>query len=166
MSTRPRFVCNNCGGPGPLRCGRCHIVHYCLRECQRADWARHRDVCTNNEDIRGTSPAERSDDGALFLQMRPHLQAASRRAMQRREVVLSVGVERGVRGIIQIRPQEGFRRDVASVVPRARQFLEDAIRLNSCDHELYHLVVVLSAELVARDEDMMYRYTIPRVDRS
>jgi hypothetical protein len=69
-------------------------------------------------------------------------------------------------GVIKIHPQERFRRDVASVLPRARQFLEDAIRLNASESERYHLVVVLSAEIVARDGDMMYRYTIPRADRS
>lgn len=74
------------------------------------------------------------------------------------EMVLIVEV-----GQIGILPQEDFRRDVASVLPRARQFLEDAIRLNNRDTELYHFVVVLSAEVVARDGDMMYRYTLPRV---
>jgi hypothetical protein len=82
--------------------------------------------------------------------------------MELGEIVLIVEVERGTMGVVHISPQETFRRNVASTLPRVRQFMDDAIRLNARDPELYHLVVVLSAEFVAREEDMMYRYTIPR----
>lgn len=34
-----------CGKEGPLRCGRCRIVHYCSKECQSSDWKYHRLAC-------------------------------------------------------------------------------------------------------------------------
>lgn len=34
-----------CGKNSTLRCGRCKIVPYCSRECQRADWDEHKKLC-------------------------------------------------------------------------------------------------------------------------
>ena len=28
-----------------MSCGRCHVVHYCSRQCQKADWRRHKAIC-------------------------------------------------------------------------------------------------------------------------
>mmetsp|Transcript_32774 Transcript_32774/g.55308 ORF Transcript_32774/g.55308 Transcript_32774/m.55308 type:complete len:493 (-) Transcript_32774:144-1622(-) len=32
-------------GKGLLKCGVCHIVWYCTKECQKSDWPRHRRFC-------------------------------------------------------------------------------------------------------------------------
>lgn len=50
--------CTNCGLDAPLRCGGCKDapsyhdgeelnVTYCSRECQKADWLRHKKACNN-----------------------------------------------------------------------------------------------------------------------
>eukprot|EP01041_Mallomonas_annulata_P005880 gene5880-11876_t len=49
------FTCRNLGsdlrlGSGPAastRCGRCHSVYYCSRDCQLAHWPFHKGVCKN-----------------------------------------------------------------------------------------------------------------------
>lgn len=28
-----------------MRCGRCHIAHYCSKDCQRKHWAAHKPLC-------------------------------------------------------------------------------------------------------------------------
>ncbi|CAN0478200.1 unnamed protein product, partial [Ectocarpus sp. 8 AP-2014] len=28
------------------RCSQCHAVGYCSRECQKADWKKHRKACS------------------------------------------------------------------------------------------------------------------------
>ena len=37
--------CVKCGEAGAKRCSKCHAVSYCSKECQVADWARHRRLC-------------------------------------------------------------------------------------------------------------------------
>jgi hypothetical protein len=38
-----------CDAPGKLsRCSRCRIVQYCSRDCQDADWPRHKLFCNDN----------------------------------------------------------------------------------------------------------------------
>lgn len=36
-------VCGHCGKSGPLDkvCFQCHMMSYCLRACQKADWKQH-----------------------------------------------------------------------------------------------------------------------------
>ena len=47
-------ICRTClvsvGGPvrQALRCGKCGRVSYCSKECQRADWNRHKMLCKKN----------------------------------------------------------------------------------------------------------------------
>lgn len=40
-----RNVCASCGKPASLRCARCKSVHYCSKECQKADWPSHKRSC-------------------------------------------------------------------------------------------------------------------------
>lgn len=59
-------VCVNClkdvdPKKGPIkRCARCKIASYCSKECQMADWKRHRVECTElpRVDMRGTPKAK------------------------------------------------------------------------------------------------------------
>ncbi|KAI1385034.1 uncharacterized protein F4822DRAFT_446123 [Hypoxylon trugodes] len=46
-------VCFNCGEKGNLEhCGKCRIVQYCSRQCQRMDWPIHKRVCTPRPSVR------------------------------------------------------------------------------------------------------------------
>ena len=38
-----------CDKDGKLRCGRCKIVRYCSRECQRDEWRSHKLICKKVE---------------------------------------------------------------------------------------------------------------------
>jgi len=40
-------VCSKCGKGDVklLKCGRCHAVKYCSRECQKLDWSSHKSLC-------------------------------------------------------------------------------------------------------------------------
>lgn len=37
------------GSGNKTRCGKCKAIRYCCLECQRMDWARHKDMCVNAE---------------------------------------------------------------------------------------------------------------------
>ena len=39
--------CRNCLKKNErlLKCGRCHKINYCSKECQKTDWTRHRSKC-------------------------------------------------------------------------------------------------------------------------
>ena len=37
--------CVKCGEAGAKQCSKCHAVSYCSKECQVADWTRHRRLC-------------------------------------------------------------------------------------------------------------------------
>lgn len=51
MSQETNKTCQNCGKLGsqfsvPLKsCAKCHWASYCSRECQKADWKNHKQVC-------------------------------------------------------------------------------------------------------------------------
>ena len=44
---RTHGPCEACGRPASLRCSKCKRTRYCSRDCFRADWARHREVCAS-----------------------------------------------------------------------------------------------------------------------
>jgi hypothetical protein len=63
-------ICSHCWRKPPIveklqRCSRCHLMSYCSKECQRADWqAHHKDECCNqNAPLR----PEREDPYKLTL---------------------------------------------------------------------------------------------------
>ncbi|KAG7372359.1 MYND finger domain containing protein [Nitzschia inconspicua] len=37
--------CANCGNDAIKECGQCHRVVYCNRDCQKADWKKHKHIC-------------------------------------------------------------------------------------------------------------------------
>ena len=38
-------ICNTCWKPGAKHCSTCHLTRYCNRQCQKADWKRHKQRC-------------------------------------------------------------------------------------------------------------------------
>ena len=50
---RPAFWCCRCraGCEKDLRCKRCRLIRYCSKECQVADWPRHRSQCLTEDEI-------------------------------------------------------------------------------------------------------------------
>ena len=54
LNRRMNRICENCGdksAPTQLRaCGKCYLLYYCSRQCQRAHWlSGHRHSCCNPE---------------------------------------------------------------------------------------------------------------------
>jgi len=47
-----RTTCAVCGVNAQLRCAKCHVVHYCSREHQQANWATHKLSCGQDDVIR------------------------------------------------------------------------------------------------------------------
>ncbi|KAF2867047.1 hypothetical protein BDV95DRAFT_622661 [Massariosphaeria phaeospora] len=46
ISATPGLCANTCQKDhAPLTCGGCYMVQYCSKECQVADWPRHKDTC-------------------------------------------------------------------------------------------------------------------------
>ena len=40
------FACQHCGASSGLqKCGRCSVIAYCSKACQRADWPQHKRAC-------------------------------------------------------------------------------------------------------------------------
>lgn len=39
-------LCAYCSKPATKKCSRCKKIHYCSPECQKADWQKHKKVCT------------------------------------------------------------------------------------------------------------------------
>ena len=42
-------TCANCGTPASLRCGKCKILTYCGRQCQKAHWPAHKALCRESK---------------------------------------------------------------------------------------------------------------------
>jgi len=40
-----QFPCWTCAVPSNLFCAKCKQAHYCSKECQRADWKLHKEIC-------------------------------------------------------------------------------------------------------------------------
>ena len=59
---QPVYVCGNenCRKPTHKRCSKCKCVGYCSRECQVADWKRHKKVCSSKtaKDAKVTESAD------------------------------------------------------------------------------------------------------------
>ena len=54
-----RCSCSDCQSGKFSRCGRCHLVPYCSKECQLEDWGFHRKLCKNlarRETVSAPSP--------------------------------------------------------------------------------------------------------------
>ena len=50
-----------------LKCGKCRLVYYCLMDCQKAVWSKHKVVCVpkhNMEDVMGLSVGSFAEDEA------------------------------------------------------------------------------------------------------
>ncbi|CAM9892817.1 unnamed protein product [Sphacelaria rigidula] len=62
-----------CSEPANQRCSRCKSVHYCTRECQRAAWIDHKDMCAYLASRRGSM-----DEGDLMEQTCVILRSQSR----------------------------------------------------------------------------------------
>lgn len=77
-SSNPVYPCgrNGCNNPGKQRCGRCKLVVYCSKECQRAHWAEHKQSCrsissVNKSKVKAAETAARlSKSPALIEQDR------------------------------------------------------------------------------------------------
>jgi hypothetical protein len=41
-----RGICADCRKIGDKICGRCKVVTYCSKECQRKHWKKHKALCT------------------------------------------------------------------------------------------------------------------------
>lgn len=65
-------LCDRCGEPSTLRCGRCKVVKYCTRECQRLHYKQHKAHChapfTRKHKLSATQPrdADHSYNGIFF----------------------------------------------------------------------------------------------------
>lgn len=56
-------VCKNCHGPADSTCEACGIAAYCTKECARAQWPLHKDVCRRLK--RTCRACERESDAPL-----------------------------------------------------------------------------------------------------
>ena len=41
--------CNRCNKDTTKKCAGCKSVHYCSRECQKQDWAKHKKFCKKHK---------------------------------------------------------------------------------------------------------------------
>jgi len=46
-------ICNVCLKEASMVCGRCNARRYCNRECQKADWIKHKPFCNSQNEAKG-----------------------------------------------------------------------------------------------------------------
>jgi hypothetical protein len=72
--------CRQCDQGQGMRCGKCHVVRYCSRECQREDWPTHRLFCdlqpvsmigAGHDDVQALLLPE-SSDSPRFVRLPQH----------------------------------------------------------------------------------------------
>ena len=64
--------CEACGAEGAtMHCGKCGMVFYCSRECQKRNWKRlHKHVCTTDPSLRRFVPVEMAIERVLAKQLK------------------------------------------------------------------------------------------------
>jgi len=68
MPAAELVCCATCLRPGAARrCGRCRRRVYCSRDCQRADWAKHKKVCAGLADGAPAAPPVQSLEDELAV---------------------------------------------------------------------------------------------------
>lgn len=51
--------------PAALQCSRCKVVHYCSRECQKANYGLHKQRCKNILKLRSMSPSTSKEENSI-----------------------------------------------------------------------------------------------------
>jgi hypothetical protein len=76
--------CTRCKQPNAAhKCGRCRIVHYCSRDCQRADWPTHKTMCTSPQAPQSLAAAREEALGApLAPWQKKMLESAEKAVLQ------------------------------------------------------------------------------------
>jgi mitochondrial splicing suppressor protein 51 len=76
LSFNVTIMCNKCGtiqqdGEKPLpKCAKCKSVHYCDRDCQKADWKNHKKACVSAQDQR----ARQAESGSRQKSSKPMME--------------------------------------------------------------------------------------------
>ena len=53
MATGKEEMCEVCGGPATMRCGRCGALSVCSKACLKSYWPEHKRVCQKQEPAAG-----------------------------------------------------------------------------------------------------------------
>ncbi|KAF5325093.1 hypothetical protein D9619_010016 [Psilocybe cf. subviscida] len=121
------------GGAKLSKCGGCKIAQYCSRECQKADWQKHKDQCKSNQLLHEACPEYASEIAhlrAFCAKHRPSITDFSIRAMD-----LALDTTRGLRDFVFIevervpgeeRIERAYKVKDALVMPFALLDKEDA----------------------------------------
>jgi hypothetical protein len=72
MSKKETSACANsgCANIGTKKCGSCQSISYCSRECQKADWKAHKDLCKRfSEAVKQATSAIKDATAAALTDM-------------------------------------------------------------------------------------------------